>query len=90
MVHSYFSIIFGPIFKKPILGLRIGSKLRIAGMPAEHLFSLEPCIKRKPMFGWHPCDSELEFNPQAQDWFFFNMGLSIWHLLTQNHRYIIR
>ena len=31
-----------PIFKKPILDLRIGSKLRIAGMPAEHLFSLEP------------------------------------------------
>ena len=37
--------------KKPILGLRIGSKLRIAGMPAEHLFSLEPYVNRKQMFG---------------------------------------
>ena len=25
------------------------------------------------MFGWHPCDSELGSNPQAQDWF-----LKIW------------
>ena len=59
-----------PYSKKPILGLRIESKLKIAGMRAEHLFSLEPCIKRKQMFGWHPCDSEIGFNPQAQDWFF--------------------
>ena len=22
------------------------------------------------MFGWHPWDSELGFNSQAQDWFF--------------------
>ena len=27
-----------PIFKKPILNLKIESKLRIAGMPTEYLF----------------------------------------------------
>ena len=67
---------FRPIFKKPILGLRIESKLRIAGvcqpnMVPEHLFSLGAWFKRKQMFGWHlPCDSQLGSNPQAQDWFF--------------------
>ena len=26
-------------------------------------FLLNPCIKRKQMFGWHSCDSKLGFNP---------------------------
>ena len=56
-----------------MLGLWIEFKLRIAGMPTEYLFSLHAWFKRKQMLGWHPCDSELRFNPQAQDWF-LNMG----------------
>ena len=54
----------------------IQAQNRRPGMPAEHLLSLEPCIKRKQMFGWHPCNSELRFNPQAQDWF-LNIGLNV-------------
>ena len=45
-----------------MLGLRMESKLRIAGMPTEHLFSLNAWFKLKQMFGWHPCDSELGSN----------------------------
>ena len=60
----------GPIFKKPIMGLRNKFKLRIAGVPIEHLFLLDAWFKRKQMFGWHSCDSQLGSNPQAQDWFF--------------------
>ena len=56
-------------FKKLILGLRIESKIRIAGMPTEQLF-FYAWFKRKQMLGWHPCDSELGSNPQAQDCFF--------------------
>ena len=59
-----------PTFKKPILDLRIEFKLRIAGVPTEHLFSLHAWFKKTEMFGWHRCYSEFGFNPQAQDWFF--------------------
>ena len=64
------SISLRSILKKINPGSEIKSRIRIAGVPTEHLFSLEPCIKRKEMFGWHPFDSELGFNPQAQDLFF--------------------
>ena len=59
------------MFKKPILGLRIESNIRIAGVPTEHLFSLDPWFKTRQMtLGWHPCNSEIGFNPHSQDWFF--------------------
>ena len=43
----------------------IQAQNRKPGMPAEHLFSLEACIKRKQMLG-----SELGFNLQAHEWFY--------------------
>ena len=36
----------------------------------EHLFSLDAWFKRKQMFVWHPCDSELGISSQVQDRFF--------------------
>ena len=68
-----FSYLFNDIkthIQKTNICLGIEFKLRIAGMPTEHLFSLDAWFKRKQMFGLHPCDSELGFNSQAQDWFF--------------------
>ena len=68
------------IQKKLILGLRIEYKLRNAGVPTERLFSHNAWFKKKQMFGWHPCDSELGSNPQAQNWF-FEYGLDCWKKL---------
>ena len=71
-----------PIFKETNSEPDIKLRIRIAGVPTEHLFFLDAWFKRKQMFGWQPCDSELGFNPQAQDWF-LNMGLTAYNFFLE-------
>ena len=59
LMCSNSTIVFRPIFKKPILGMRIESKLEM------HQKKTNVRLAQ-----WHPCNSELGFNPQAQDWIF--------------------
>ena len=63
-----------PIFKKTNPRPEFKPRIRIAGMPTEYLLFLEPCIKRKQMLGWHPCDSNLRLNLRPRI-LFLNVGL---------------
>ena len=72
--YNYISNTIRPIFKKPILGLRIESKLGIAGVPTEHLFSLNAWFKRKQGSAGIPVILSLDpiLKPRTG---FLNMGL---------------
>ena len=56
----------------------IKPRIRIAGKPTEHLFSLDVWLKRKQMFGWYSCDSNPGLNLRPRIRFFL-----IWVLLYQ-------
>ena len=83
-----FKKIYRPIFKKPILGLRIESKLRIAGVPTEHLFSLDAYGSRE-----NKCSAGipaiLSLDPILRPMVgFMNMGHSVFdgYLINNNNK----